>query len=65
MELKAFIIQWTRGGKMERELFIADLVFLQDVKSWKERISAVRKTGFLTDRPPLQSSIYMSVSRNP
>ena len=50
---------------MERELFIADLVFLQDVKSWKERISAVRKTGFLTDRPPLQSSIYMSVSRNP
>ena len=37
-ELKAFIIQRTRGGKMERILYIADLVFLQDVKSWKESI---------------------------
>ena len=50
---------------MERKLFIADLAFLQDVKSSKESISAVRKTRFAVNKPLTLSSIYLCVSRNP
>ena len=64
-ELKEFIIQRTGDGKMERKLFTADLAFLQDVKSSKESINVVQKTGFLVDRPLPIFSIYMCVSRNP
>jgi len=51
--------------KMERKICLPDLLFLWDVKSCKDSISAVRKTRFQAGGPLKNYNIYISVSRNP